>query len=138
MVQSPFLNVYYKHHPIKLTIDTGAATNMVIAALAKSIGLHLASASQLAHQADGITPLEVIGEVHCDLTNLHTFNLNVLVVKHLDVEILAGNPFLETNDIAARPAKCQIVIAGSEVVQYGPEICRPPSVRRIQASFLSS
>ena len=27
--QSPFLNVFYSHHPSKITIDSGAETNMI-------------------------------------------------------------------------------------------------------------
>ena len=48
----------------------------------------------MTRQADGITPFDVIGEVHCELSrNPHTFTLEALVVKQLDVDVLAGNSF---------------------------------------------
>ena len=137
IIQSPYLKVYYKQHPVSLTIDTGATTNMIRACFATHIGLPVKSASQLARQADGVTPLDVVGEVHCTLTREgKVFQLDALVVKQLDVDVLAGNPFMVTNDIATRPAKKQIVIGGSEIVFYGQSTHGMSSVRRTQAFVL--
>ena len=137
VIQSPYLNVYYKQYPIRLTIDTGDTTNMIRASVAARIGLPVKPASQLARQADGVTPLNVTGEVHCDLTRgSNTFQLNALVVEQLDVDVLAGNPFLVTNDVATRPAKQQIVIHGSTVVYYGSGASRGAAIRRTQAYLL--
>ena len=137
VIQSPFLNVYHSHHPVRLTLDTGATTNMIKASVARDINLPIHPASQMARQADGVTPLDVIGEVHCQLTrDHHTFRLDALVVKQLDVDVLAGNPFHVANDVATRPAKRQIVINGSEVISYGPQSSTSPSVRRTQAFVL--
>ena len=137
VIQSPFLNVYYNHHPVRLTLDTGATTNMIKASVARDINLPIKPASQMARQADGVTPLDVIGEVHCQLNrDHHTFRLDALVVKQLDVDVLAGNPFHVTNDVATRPAKRQIVINGSEIINYGPQSSTSPSVRRTQAFVL--
>ena len=59
----------------------------------------------MARQADGVTPMDVIGEVHCSLTRGQwTFELDALVVRQLDVDILAGNPFMVRNDIGVRSA----------------------------------
>jgi hypothetical protein len=139
VIQSPFLNAYYLHHPLCLILDTGATTNMIKASLAQAIDLPMKPASQMARQADGVTPLDVIGEVHCQLTrDGHTFALDALVVKQLDVDILAGNPFLVTNDIATRPAKRQIVIGGTDVISYGPQSQTSTSIRRTQAFLLRS
>ena len=137
VVQSPFMNAFYKQHPVRLTIDTGATTNMICASLAKAVGLHIVPASQMAHQADGVTPLEVTGEVHCELTrDDKVFHLDALVVNQLDVDVLAGNPFLVCNDIAARPAKRQIIIGGSEIIQYGGYGTQRASARRTQSFLL--
>ena len=43
-----------------------------------------------------------------------------LVVKELDLDILAGTPFMTQNDVAIKPAKKQIILKGLEVVTYGP------------------
>ena len=120
IVQSPVLNTFSHEHPLQLTLDTGATSNMVRASSAKMYGFPITPASQMARQADGITPMDVISEVHCSLTRgQSTFELDVLVVRQLDVDILAGNSFMVHNDIGVRPAKRQIVIGGSEVVHYG-------------------
>ena len=59
--------------------------------------------------------MDVIGEVHCSLTRGQwTFELDALVVRQLDVDILAGNPFMVRNDIGVRPAKRQIVIGDTD------------------------
>jgi len=65
----------------------------------------------MAWQADGVTPMDVIGEVHCSLTRgQRTFELDMLVVRQLDVDILAGNPFMVC------PAKHQIEIYGLKLL----------------------
>ena len=51
--QSPFLNVFYSHHPLKITTDSGAKTNMIRESVAKEIEAHITKSSQLALQADG-------------------------------------------------------------------------------------
>jgi hypothetical protein len=139
VIQSPFLSTFYSPHPVKLTLDTGATTNMVRASFAHAIKLPISPASQKTRQADGVTPLDVVGEIHCKLTREDAvFQLDALVVKQLDVDVLAGNPFLVTNDIATRPAKNQIVIKGTHVVYYGNQQEGGTSVRRAQAYLLRS
>ena len=66
VIQSPVLSTLYQHHPVALTLDTGATTNLIRALAAKTYNLPINPASQIARQADGVTPLDVIGEVHCD------------------------------------------------------------------------
>ena len=139
IVQSPVLNTFYHEHPLQLTLDTGATSNMVRASSAKLYGFPITPASQMARQADGVTPMDVIGEVHCSLTRGHrTFELDALVVRQLDVDILAGNPFMVRNDIGVRPAKHQIEIGGTEIISYSSPSrhTRQPSVRRTQSFLL--
>ena len=68
IIQSPVLNTFYHEHPVQLTLDTGATSNMVCASVAKLYGLRVTPASQMARQADGVTPMGVAGEVRCTLT----------------------------------------------------------------------
>ena len=42
--------------------------------------------------------------------------LEALVVNNLDVDILAGIPFLFANDVSVRPAKQQIIIGGPDII----------------------
>ena len=40
-------------------------------------------------------------------------------MNELDVDILAGIPFMSTNDISVRPAKQQVLIGDTNIVHYG-------------------
>ncbi|PFX24741.1 hypothetical protein AWC38_SpisGene10642 [Stylophora pistillata] len=73
----------------------------------------------MARQATGVTPMDVTGEVDCSLARGQwTFELDALVVRQLDVDILPGNPFMVRNDIGVRPAKRQVEIGGTEIIRY--------------------
>lgn len=118
--QSPFLHAFYNHHPLRLTIDTGAETNTMRTSLARNIGAKVSKSSQNALQGDGRTPLTVVGETHLPLIRHgRSLTLEALVVENLDVDILAGTPFMTSNDIVVRPAKREITIAGCDVASYG-------------------
>ena len=139
IVQSPVLSTFYESHPVPLTLDTGATSNMIRESSARLFGFPITPASQMARQADGVTPMDVTGEVHCTLTRGDkSFELDALVVRQLDVDILAGNPFMVRNDIAVRPAHRKIIIGGSDVVHYGmtSRHIPQPTARRTQASLL--
>ena len=88
---------------------------MMKVSIATYIGAKISKSSQLPLQADGLIPLSIIGETHLSLSRNGT-----RVVEDLDVDILAGTPFMTTNDIAGRSTKHEIIIAGSDVVSYGP------------------
>ena len=80
----------------------------------RSIGAPIKHSSQQPLQADGVTPLAVAGETHLILSHAgKRLALDVLVNDDLDVDILAGTPFLITNDITVRPVKCQVRIQDS-------------------------
>ena len=114
--QSPFLHAFYSHHPSRFIIDTGAETNMMRASLAKQIGAKVTKSTQTALQADGRTPLSVVGETRLPVIRRgRSLTLEALVVEDLDVDILAGTAFMTSNDIAVRPAKSEIIIARCDV-----------------------
>ena len=120
VIQSPTLTAYYQQYPVRVTLDTGATTNMIRANFAKYIGAPIHPATQSIRQADGKSQLKVVGEVHCTLKRgSNKLELDALVVEHLDVDILAGNPFMVNNDIATRPSKNQISIGEHETIHYG-------------------
>ena len=107
--------------------------------LAKLYGLPVTQASQMARQADGVSPMDVICEEYGTLTHgQRTFELDALVVHQVDVHVLAGNPFMARNDIGVRPAKHQIVIGGSDVIHYGTPSRHAvqPTTRRTQSFLL--
>ena len=84
-----------------------------------SIGAPITKSSQQALQADGLTPLAVDGETRLILSSADKhLALDALVVDDLDVEDIAGTPFLIANDSSVRPAKCRVRIQDSKVIYY--------------------
>ena len=110
--------------------------------VARSINAPIVKTSQQALQADGVTPLVVVGETHLTLSRAAKhLTLDALVLDDLDVDILAGIPFMITNDISVRPVKGQVLIEGSEVITYNSEATTNPhahAVQRTQSYVLRS
>ena len=118
--QSPYLDVFCRHHTPGVTIDCRATGNMIRHSTAHKSGCVIEKSSQSAHQADGSSPLSIVGETSIPLTrDNNTFTFNDLVVENLDVEILAGTPFMETNDITMRPATHLITLSSGTTYTYG-------------------
>ena len=139
VVASPELNCFYGKHPIKLTMDCGATSNMIKDSAASRLKLPVQTATQGAHQADGFTPMNVVGETHIVVNRgPWRFQLDALIVRKLDVDFLAGMPFMSENDIAVRPARKLIVIQGKDVVSYNEEKQAKPTARIIRSSSSSS
>lgn len=136
---SPYFKAFYKHYPLHITLDTGAEVNMNKATTAQRIGAVITKSSQGAHQADGVTPLEVIGETRLTMTrNDKELYLEALVVSDLDTDVLAGTPFMSQNDVSARPAKQEITIHGTDKLKYGSTDSEQLDnrVRRAKATIL--
>ncbi|CAC5386067.1 unnamed protein product [Mytilus coruscus] len=94
--QSPLIEVYYGHNPTRLTTDSGATGNMIRASAATKLNAKITSSSQSANQADGSSPLTVVGETRLTFTrDKHQLYFEGLVVEKLDSDILAGIPFME-------------------------------------------
>ena len=93
--QSPYFKAFYKHFPLELTLDTGAEVSMIKASSADYIGVTIKKSNHSALQADGVTPLNIVGECHFTLSRDGIeLQLEALVVNDLDVDILAGIPFM--------------------------------------------
>ena len=118
--QSPYLDTFYKHFPVRITIDSGATGNMIRASTAKMLGVPVTKAHQNVQQADGSSSLKIIGETRFTLEfRNHEFDMECLVADNLDVEVLAGTPFMECNDVAVRPAKHLITLHDGSSYRYG-------------------
>ena len=82
---------------------------MIKSLVARKIGAKISKSNQSALQAYGVTPLEIIiVETHLWLS--HDKCTLLLVVSDLEVDILAGIPFMTINDVSLRPAKHQIIM----------------------------
>ncbi len=139
--RSPFMHVFHDAHPLSVTIDSGAEVNMIRESVAHFIGAPISRSSQVALQADGKSPLVVKGETKITLVRHdHTFVLEALVVENMDVDILAGVPFMSLNDVSVRPAKQQVIFSDGSVFYYGNAKSKsgPDVVRRTQAFVLRS
>ena len=105
-------------------LDTGAESNLISEPTASSLELQILSTKQGALQADETTPLHIIGEVRGVQLNKgpHVFTLDALVVKSSMSDIVAGEPFMEINDIAVRPAKQLITVKGKDTFPFEPTL----------------
>ncbi len=93
---------------------------MIKTSVAKAIGASIQKTTHKALQADVVTQLKVVGEGHLTLSRSNlSLHLDALVVDNLDVDVLAGTPFMITNDIFLRPAKQQVTVQGHEISYYG-------------------
>ncbi len=118
--KSPYLCCVYRQITVRICLDTGAESNLMSNRFALYARIKVSPSRQGATQADQETSLNVIGEVkNVRLTyGRHTFILDALVTANDVGDIIAGEPFLEMNDIAIRPFRKQIIIKGREIVSY--------------------
>ena len=65
--QSPYLDTFHNHHAVRVTIDSGATGNMIRHDTAVRLGCKIKHSSQSAHQADGSSPLTIVGETTISL-----------------------------------------------------------------------
>jgi hypothetical protein len=90
--QSPYIDAFYMHHPIRLTIDSGA--------------MCMCTSSHL----------KVVGETRMVFTrDGHDLYFEGLV------DILASIPFMESTDVSVHPAKRQESLGSDIVYTYGSE-----------------
>jgi hypothetical protein len=117
--QSPYIDVFYDHHSARITIDSGATGNMISLSTVKRFGASIRKSSQSARQADGSSPLHIIGETSISFTrDKQQLCFEGLIVENLDVDILAGTPFMECNDVSIRPAKRQVIFGNGTIYLY--------------------
>lgn len=128
--QSPYIDTYFGHKTPRITIDSGATANLVSRAAAEWLGVNITASTQSAGQADGVSKLNVVGETKFTVTrDHHNLVFHGLVVEHLDVPFLAGTPFMEHNDVYARPATKEVRI-GNCSYPYGSTTSTTPTARR--------
>ena len=82
---SPTMNVFYGSSATTITMDCGAEADLIRKDTALAIGARIRKSTQETTQADGVSPLKVVGEVHLVFTRGdHKFKLSALVVEQLD------------------------------------------------------
>ena len=58
--------------------------------------------------------------------------MEALVVNDLDIDVLAGMPFISSNDITMRPYKQYLILGDGPVIHYGLPSEGPSSVQRVR------
>lgn len=109
IVSSPCMEVETNKENSIIILDTGAETNLIRKSEARRLKLNILPTIHKANMADGVSPMEIEGEVHfnvsrkCPITNqAHCFRFDGLVVKDLNCAILGGMPFMDRNDVYLR------------------------------------
>ena len=115
---SPFFYAFYKHHTVKILVDTGATSSLVANSFARKVGLNVEATNHGAKLLDK-SPLPVSGEVKFSIA-FGDMNLQVdgLVNDQIDYDILAGVPFCKANNIDVLLSKDMISING-KLIPYG-------------------
>ena len=120
--RSPHMSCFFNHYPAHVCLDSGSESSLISERFAKYADIPILPQTivQGAVQADSTSRLNVVGEVKNVKIRrgAHVFTLDALVTKDDVGDIIAGEPFLEINDIALRPSKKQIIIKGQEIVPY--------------------
>lgn len=105
----PYINLFYRHYPVHVILDSGAEANLINQNLVNQMGITLSKTSHSAVQADGKTQLNVTGEIQIILNREgYEFKLEALAVQGLGSDILAGVPFLSQNDILLRTSRKEV------------------------------
>ena len=66
--QSPYLHVFSSHHALKTTLDSGAEINLIKQSIAHQIAAPVLPTTQIAYQANGVTPMDIVGETHLEFS----------------------------------------------------------------------
>ena len=110
---SPSINAFYKHHPVSIICDSGATASLVSLAFATRCNIPIKKTMHGTSQADGKSKMSPCGETHITLSRGHCcFELEAIIVRELDCDILAGMPFLIDNNMVIDFPKETIVIDG--------------------------
>ena len=108
---------------------------MIRMSTVQKLKVEICESAQSTHQTDVSSPLKVIGETKLSFTRgQHVFQVEGLVVQNLDVEVLAGTPFMTLADgssttallMIALHSKLRVALWFSALPQlqplYGPEV----------------
>jgi hypothetical protein len=102
--KSPHMSCFYNHYPAQICLDTGSESNLISECFAHHAGIPILrqNVHQGAVQADTNSKLDIVGEVKDAKVRrgAHVFTLDALVTKQDVGDVIAGEPFLEKNDIS--------------------------------------
>lgn len=131
---SPVLDTFYKSHSTRLTIDSGATGSFVHSGEQRRLKLPFRKTRHSANQADGNSKMTVLGETSFEVTrDGKVMHMDALVVKELDVPILAGTAFQRINDVYPRISQQAVYIGNKKYPYSYDDDCADLTNRRVQA-----
>ena len=121
-----------------VTCDSGSTSSLISHGFATKAQIPISKTTHIANQADGKTQLQACGETCITLSRgTFKFQLEALVVKQLDCEILAGMPFMKDNNIILDIPKDQIIIDDKHCITYTKHnLLDKPKIRRTDSYLL--
>ena len=116
---SPYIDLYHKSTPVRITLDSGAEGDMIRRDVAVALGVEIRKSTHHASTANG-NPMNVVGETSIVFSrDGREFEFNGLVVNNLDAEVLGSVPFQHRNDITLRIKKNSVILDDGTVYKYG-------------------
>ena len=115
-----------------LSLDSGCEGDCITISECKRLNIPVipldASDNQVPTQADGQSPLQILGKAKFESTrDKVTFMFDGYVTANLQSPILCGGPFLERNQIVQELHKRRIVIAGKYYIEETSPFCPNPN-----------
>ncbi len=109
---------FYNHNPVEIVCDSGATASLIKHACAIKCKMPINPTTHVASQADGKSRLNAVGEVHIVLSRgTFKLRLDAIVVSDLDCDVLAGMPFMKSNNLSLDIPKDQIKL-GHTTISY--------------------
>ena len=126
--KAPLFKVFRNHKPAELILDSGSESSLIKLSKVQSLGVPILATQQTAVQADGCSPLSVVGETRFEFVRDGLSLLfDGLIVEDMDVEIIAGIPFMEQNDISIHFKRRLIALSNGSTVGYS-QVTRQPGL----------
>ena len=117
--RSPWFSAYAKENALTVTVDSGAEVSMIKHAVAVKLQCKILRSSQRAIQADGSTPINVVGEVNTVIYHQNVpLRLQALVCVNIDDQVIAGIPFLKENGIKLDFVDDKIIFSDGSSVSW--------------------
>ena len=119
VMRSPAFNCKVNNNKLDApaVLDSGATGSMMELDIVEQANIRVYPTSHLAEQADGLSKLNVVGEVHTNITldNDLTLPISAVVVTSLKEGILIGTPFMKEHKMVIDFGNDSIRIRGREI-----------------------
>ena len=135
VMRSPAFNVKINYrYDVSATIDSGATGSMIQLSIVEMAQLTVYPTKHAAEQADGLSHLNVVGEVHTFITldDDLVLPISAVVVTELKEDILIGTPFLKQHKIVLDFGSDSIRVKGREI--FFRDIRTKPKTSLLKAS----